>query len=263
MKKFYKFLSVLAIPSIILLYSYSGGSPGGRTGSPGDGGTYCTQCHSDFAVQEQEGWINTNIPAVGYNPGETYTVFASGNSEAVVKFGFEITAENNSGDKVGSFTITDTDRTQFTNDDDAVTHTQAGNVPTGDSNIWEMDWTAPAGGGDVTFYAAFNAANGNENTGGDQIYSSSLSVFEATAGVEDDLLADKVNVYPNPSSDFINISLPNGAEIRVVDMLGHEIVSREDVSSLERLDVTGLKDGIYFVQILSDGAQTTKRFLKN
>lgn len=264
MKRFYKLLSILAIPSVFLLFSYSGGSPGGKTGSMGDGGNTCTDCHNDFEVQEQDGWISTNVPAVGYTPGETYKVFADGTHEGVVKFGFELTAENEAGDKMGTFTITQGERTQFTNDDAAVTHTQAGNVPIDDANVWEMDWTAPTDAeGNVIFYAAFNAANGNTNTGGDQIYTSNLSVKQMTTGLEDDLLASKVNVYPNPSSDFINISLPYGAEMRVIDMLGHEILYRNDASKVERLDVSGLKDGIYFVQILSEGAQTTKKFMKN
>lgn len=42
-----------------------------------------------------------------------------------------------------------------------------------------MNWTAPTDiGGPIWFYAAFNAANGNGGTGGDQIYTSSQSVAE-------------------------------------------------------------------------------------
>ena len=49
------------------------------------------------------------------------------------------------------------------NNDKAITHTSSGISTTGDSNSWSFDWTAPASGtGDVTFYGAFNAANGDE-----------------------------------------------------------------------------------------------------
>ncbi len=42
-----------------------------------------------------------------------------------------------------------------------------------------MEWTAPEAGTDeINFFAAFNAANGNGNTSGDQIYTSLLTVPE-------------------------------------------------------------------------------------
>ncbi len=144
MKKIYKLLTILAIPSILLLYSYSGGSPGGKTGSVGDEANTCTDCHTGTSAG-QIGWISSNIPEAGYTPGETYSITATGTHEGVVKFGFELTAENVGGDKLGGFMITDADRTKFTNANNAVTHTQAGNAPNGSMNTWSVDWTAPSG----------------------------------------------------------------------------------------------------------------------
>lgn len=181
MKIIYKILSILIVPAILLLYSYAGGSPGGKTGSPGDNGNTCTDCHSGTA-QTKTGWITTNIPADGYVAGETYVVTATGTHPGVVKFGFELTDENSAGDKLGGLTVTDVSRTKYINSNNAITHTSAGNVPTGNTNSWSMDWTAPTDGdGEVTFYAAFNAANGNGNTSGDQIYKTSLTVAEYVA----------------------------------------------------------------------------------
>ena len=178
MNKLYKFVAVLAVPAILMLYSYSGGSPGGKTGSIGDNGNTCTDCHTGTA-SGQVGWITSNIPDEGYTPGVTYTITATGTHEGVVKFGFELTAEDNAGAKLGGLFITDAARTKFTNSNNAITHTQAGNVPAGDMNTWSMNWTAPADIEDgIWFYAAFNAANGNGGTGGDQIYTSSLTVTE-------------------------------------------------------------------------------------
>ena len=358
MKKFYSFLSVLIIPSVLILYSWSSGSPGGKTGSTGDNGTTCTQCHSDFGAQATDGWITTNIPAEGYVPGETYTITATGTHEGVVKFGFELTAENNTGGKLDGFTITDAGRTKFTNSNHAVTHTQAGNAPSGDMNTWSMDWSAPNDGGTVLFYAAFNAANGNFNTGGDKIYTTSLTVAEyvpepaitavdpdhgeqgwsgtiaimgentawedgvttimfkyhddnlitfsasniqvgsdneltcdvsipldqmigeydvmvdalvldmgftvdVISGIGDDHLASLVNVFPNPARDIVNIDTPDGSEIRIVDMLGHELFRKQLASQNERLDVSGFESGIYFIQVIHEGNAATMRFMKN
>jgi len=179
MKTFYKLLSILIIPSALVLYSYSSGSPGGKTGSTGDGGTTCTQCHAGTATS-QSNWITTDIPVDGYTAGETYTITVTGTHSGVVKMGFELTAENTSGTKKGNWTITDATRTKFANANTAVTHTSAGNVPSGNTNTWSADWTAPtAGTGTIKFNAAINAANGNGNTSGDQIYTTSLTVSEA------------------------------------------------------------------------------------
>ncbi len=176
MKKLYPFLFALATPLILLLMSYSSGSPGGRTGSPGDGGNTCTQCHGGTATNMM-GWITSNVPSSGYVPGQTYTFTATGTHSGVQLFGFELTVETANGTKIGTLIITDPDRTQLANGGDAVTHTSGGTGPSGNSNSWSVDWTAPATAqGQIGIYAAFNAANGNGNTSGDVIYKSSLFI---------------------------------------------------------------------------------------
>ncbi len=157
----------------------SSGSPGGKTGSPGDGGITCAQCHSGLPVSTVPGWITTNIPPTGYVPGTVYTITATGTHTGVVKFGFEMTAESNSAIKVGTFAITNPSETKLTNLNKAVTHTSAGTIPSGNMKTWSANWTAPAAGtGNVSFYGAFNAANGNGSTSGDKIYKTSLSIPE-------------------------------------------------------------------------------------
>jgi hypothetical protein len=178
MKKLYPFLFVLATPVILLIMSNSSGSIGGKTGSIGDNGSTCTECHAGSATPIA-GWITTNIPSDGYTPGQTYTITATGTHSGVVKFGFELTVENSQGSKVGTLQISDPGRTKLVNSNKAVTHTSAGTVPFGNTNSWTMNWVAPAGvDGEIGIYAAFNAANGNGNTGGDVVYKSSTFIAE-------------------------------------------------------------------------------------
>lgn len=178
MRKIYPFLLVLATPIVLFLMSNSTGSPGGRTGSIGDNGNTCTGCHGGTATP-MTGWITTNVPANGYTPGQTYMITATGTHTGVVKFGFELTVEDSQGNKVGTLQLAEPTRTKFTNSNDAVTHTSAGNIPSGNTNTWTMNWVAPAGiQGNVGIYAAFNAANGNGNTGGDIIYKSSIFISQ-------------------------------------------------------------------------------------
>lgn len=174
----YKVLAIVTVPLFLVLYSFNTGSPGGKTGSLGDGGNTCTDCHSGTS-QPQTGWITSNIPAEGFTAGDTYTITATGTHVGVVKFGFELTAEDAFGAKVGTLIITEPARTQFTNANKAVTHTAAGNTPTGNSNTWTMNWTAPEPAPSlIKFNAAFNAANGNGANTGDQIYTSFITVNE-------------------------------------------------------------------------------------
>ena len=178
MKRIYSILTVLALPAFLLLYSYTGGSPGGKTGSPGDGGSTCTACHSGTA-QTQGGLISTNIPFTGYEPGQTYTITVSANLSGISKYGYELTAENASGTKQGTFAITDPARTKTVNGGKATTQTSGGTVANGNNISWSVDWTAPASGtGSITFYTALNATNSNGSTSGDQIYTSTRSVSE-------------------------------------------------------------------------------------
>lgn len=166
----------MALPSILLLFSYVNGSPGGRTGSVGDGGHTCTDCHSGTA-QPKVGWITSNIPVEGYTPGTTYTITATGTFSGVNKFGFELTAEDPFGSKIGTFSITDPSRTKLANANSSVTHTSSGTSVSGNSSTWSMNWTAPSSPSPsvIKFYAAFNAANGNGSTSGDVIFTSSVS----------------------------------------------------------------------------------------
>ncbi|GAB4332572.1 MAG: hypothetical protein Kow00127_24310 [Bacteroidales bacterium] len=162
--------------------NFSSGSPGGKTGSPGDGGNTCTDCHGGSA-NPAEGWITSNIPAEGYTPGMTYTVTATGTHSGVVKFGFEATAEDAQNQKTGTLIVTNSVENQLINGGQSITHKSSGTTPTGNTKSWSFDWTAPnAGTGTVTFYAAFNAANGNGNTSGDIIYTSNLTIPEASGG---------------------------------------------------------------------------------
>jgi hypothetical protein len=199
MKNLYKYCSLLFLPVIILLYAHSAGSPGGKSGSPGDSNATCTQCHSGTA-SSVSGWITTNIPAEGYTPGESYVITATGTHNGVVKFGFELTAETSAGAKIGTFTISEPTRTQLVNVNKAVTHTQAGNVPTGNTNTWTMNWTAPASNvGQIRFYAAFNAANGNGNNTGDVIYKSNLFVEPFTPAALLSVVPNSANQGSNPT----------------------------------------------------------------
>lgn len=247
------------------------GSEGGKTGSPGDNGVTCTQCHGGSATQ-QEGWLSSNIPAAGYIPGVTYMITASGTHSGVSRFGFETTAEDSNNDKTGTFEITDPTQTRFANDNSAVTHKSAGVIPDGDSKSWSFDWIAPeAGTGDVTLYAAFNAANGNGGTSGDVIYKTSMDLNEdvsiSVASNFDDEATAKV--FPNPFTTNFQVNISGSrtsvSKLEVFNFIGKLIYSQDSFVNSDNILVSAneLNTGIYYVVVyFDDNTRITKRIVK-
>ncbi len=259
----------IAITSFVL---YPDGSPGGKTGSPGDGGATCTECHTGTA-QQASNWITSDIPVSGYVPGQTYTITASATHAGAGKFGFEVTAEDLANTKKGTFVITDAAQTRQANANSSVTHTLTGTTPSGDSKSWSFNWTAPASGtGSVKFYGAFNAANGDNTNGGDQIYLSSLSVNEGTTGITENLAGKvDISVFPNPFTDYMEISLGRLdiplASIRISSQDGREVYSKTITDNDQdkiRLDAGSFAKGIYIVTVLfEDNRQASYKLVKN
>ena len=115
----------LFVPNV---FSKLNGSPGGKTGSPLDGDN-CTDCHNgNINTGPGNISISSNIPALGYIPGETYIITTNITESGCNTFGFELTAEGGTGfsPKIGTWTVTNSSTTKTVNSDGAVTHKSAG-----------------------------------------------------------------------------------------------------------------------------------------
>lgn len=260
MKKIYYLFTILLIPAMIVLMAPSGGAPAGYTGSPLDGQD-CSSCHSPGPAMNIDNLITTTIPTEGYTPGETYTIVFSTGDLTAEKYGFQITSETAAA-KTGTWVITDAVRTALAGTT-AVTHTLAGTASTASPNTWAMDWTAPEDGtGAVMFYGVLNKTNNNSSNSGDEIYTSMLTVQESTIGIPE--LAEKAfgQVYPNPASDRIYISLPLNSDATIYDNTGRKIVETSADSETMVFDVSSLNQGVYFLHLHFDGQTATRTFLK-
>lgn len=259
-------LSLIILPLALFLTSSvlnSGGSAGGYTGSPRDMGNNCTACHSGNA-QLANDWITSNIPVDGYISGQTYTITATGTHTGVVKFGFETTSEDDAHNKKGTFVITNSTQTKLTNANKAVTHTAFGTTPTGNTRTWTFDWTAPESGtGNITFYGAFNATNGNGSTSGDVVYLSTYTVTELGTGIGDHAANyPTIKMYPNPFVSYLDVELGDidkeVREIRLLSSAGSIVYSKEKNNQMNetfRIPGETLSRGIYYVSILMQNGQ--------
>ncbi len=166
----------LALLAATGAYAFTPGVPTGLTGAPGEG--TCADCHDN--LNNGSGGV-TITAQTEYQEGETIDVFVQVFHGGQRKWGFELTALDDSNEPVGQFVIADAERTQLDTDGDTgrqyVMHTATGS----DSGVpdtspgWLFQWVAPAGRPSVTFYAAAVAANNGSGTNGDFVYTTTLS----------------------------------------------------------------------------------------
>ena len=268
MKRNLHLIGLVAIIAILCISGVAGtlyhsGSPGGKTSSPIDKAN-CTQCHQGNATTSVD-WITTNIPETGWQAGETYTLTATAVNADAKKIGFELTAENNSA-KAGTFIITDSDRTQLNNNNTSVTHTVSGNSPSNGQNQWQVNWTAPStDDGDITFYAAFNCANGDGTNSGDHIFLSQLKVSEQTSTSVNLTNILSLTVYPNPASNVIYIESP--VYIQAANLFNTNGQKVKSFYNLEagrsELNVQDLNKGMYIIKTIAENGEFTQRVQLN
>lgn len=256
MKKHYifKFILLLIPVSAFVLMSSSGGRSEGRSGSPGDGGATCAACHSggDFGTSVQ---ITSDIPSTGYQLNTDYTINVNTTSSSS-KYGFQLTAENNSDTKIGTFTAGSGSRT--VNSSKAVTQSTPSS-----SGDWSFTWRSPSTDlGKVTFYAAVNATDGTGGTGGDEVVTASTSSPSLSVSGVNRLDFD---MFPNPASENVTIQLPSGetkAKVQFYDYLGKLALSRTVTDINNNVDVNELSSGVYILKVATESKIGSQKFIK-
>ena len=165
------------------VFAYSSGPPDGLTGAPGEGN--CTQCHAGNSLNAAGGSLMLTVPEV-YTPGEMYEIIVNLSRSGQSRWGFEMTALNDNGARAGTLAKSD-GNTQVTeaNSKQYIKQTTPGSAAgTRDRNQWTFNWTAPNNDvGQITFYAAGNAANNADFTTGDYIYTQLATSDAVTYGV--------------------------------------------------------------------------------
>lgn len=108
-----------------------------------------------------------------------------------------------------------------------------------------------------------NAANTASTTAAfdnyvvDAVNAAALGV--TTVGqIENDL---NVSIYPNPTSDYINIkSNVKVSSVTIVDMTGKNVASKKAVNN--RVDVRNLPVGNYIINLITENGVQSKKFIK-
>lgn len=268
-------LSLLLSGAIIFLGSSSG--PGAvqgqdRTGGPLANG-FCGNCHAAGAFNPSMSLelLKDGNAVMGYMPGETYTMRVTITADAGAQvYGFQAVAL--SGDdnvQAGSWTPPMGTRVTPLNGRDYIEHNQRS-----ESNIFEVEWTAPANGvGNISFYSASVSANNMSGSGGDGAtrLENPVVLNDLTVSTNDlPELANSINIFPNPVADQLNLQVEveeaTDAELTIYNGLGQPMLRRAIQlgvgNNQEQMDLSNFPTGHYSVEIRNREAASRKMLLK-
>lgn len=100
--------------------------------------------------------------------------------------------------------------------------------------------------------------------GGNNLYIDNINIsYENTTGT-DSFINQEISVYPNPSSDFLNIlALKNIDEINIYDIMGKQVYSNKTNTKTLDLNISNFKNGYYSIKIKVGEFIKVKSFIKN
>ncbi|MFT5336227.1 MAG: hypothetical protein ACJAY8_001191 [Sphingobacteriales bacterium] len=242
---------------------FSHNPPGASTGAPGENN--CTQCHAGQAMSAT-GFGEVTISGDGtYSPNEEYIVSVQLNSPGN-KNGFQLVVLDDNGSSIGTLETNASDDlvTRAFNGKNYVSHSSTGSL----SGSWEFTWVAPsASSGDVTFYYSLNKANGNGNSGGDQIFLGNTSVADGSISVgEMNNLIFDFTAFQNESTLMLEVPNTMGAPIsfNLTDVQGRSMgsdVLNEYRSGIAtgQVNLSGLNSGVYLVHVFRGNQGFSKK----
>lgn len=283
--------------SVIMLTSGKNGAgvesgynaTGSETGLGNTNGCKAGGCHGSTATTGITIAIELDSAGVAtthYVAGATYTVKITGTnttSNSLPKYGFQVSCIK---DTVAQVTPVNAGTFATTGLPAGVRHTApvasnfvcdliehstplaptTGTGGTGTVYSTSFQWTAPASGtGPISFWAALNAVNNNNNVSGDDWNTTKLVVLErpATSEVASLSSINYGTAFPNPVNNLLHLSLSNVHQgectIRVFSIDGKIVTDRKmEITNAQQLDITTSlwAPGLYEVVIeQNDGRQ--------
>jgi uncharacterized protein (TIGR03437 family) len=173
------------------MMAFSTGPPTRRTGAAVDGGVTCAACHSNLGPVNSDPRGSVMVAIANYVPGVTQTIKVTISHPDAKRWGFQLSARlaSDTTKAAGTFTPNTEIRVRCDPGADSpckgerefASHRSAVITAAVGSYTYSVDWTPPANAvGDIIFYAAGNAANGDRGLTGDHVYTTSALVSPAT-----------------------------------------------------------------------------------
>jgi len=82
----------------------------------------------------------------------------------------------------------------------------------------------------------------------------------------DDLKLNYFSILPNPVNSMLQLKTNNNtviSELKIFDILGKKVYSKEINNSIESIDVSNLKQGVYLLMVSNENSSQFKKFIKN
>ncbi len=249
-----------------------------QTGAPGE--QNCTGCHAG-SVQDGNNGINLltidGTSGNTFEAGEVLTMNLT-LTDATSKNGFQLVVLDENNEMAGSFTITDSQRTQLRQNNQLgrqyVTHTAAGTS----SNSWNFEWNTPEEAGTYMFYLASNRTNANNGSSGDIVHLSNHTFI----GEGEDNTTNVKSISKNDFSTSFNylselnqfkLEIENSElaniTLNIIDIQGKSMFFRDlgtftpgDHSEIIPIQET-LNSGIYIATIFFNNRPVSHKFSVN
>jgi len=135
-----------------------------------------------------------------------------------------------------------------------------------DSYLFTAEWTAPIKGtGNVTIFACGVVGNGNDKNTFDDPTSpiTVLLTEDTTTSIADITSTSSLIIYPNPTTDYIVIgrNYLGKSEASIIDVRGKTV--KRFKSNSDRISISELPSGIYFVKLVDGKTSVVRKFLKH
>ena len=105
----------------------------------------------------------------------------------------------------------------------------------------------------------FSANNG---TAGSELW----KLEQAALSLEKETInqSAKINIYPNPTSDILNIKVENQQikSLNIYSLFGKEVMKYTNKTEIKNIDISNLTSGIYLLQLKTDVGLFTKKIIK-
>jgi len=252
--------------------SNSGGRAGAGNGTatlaPGESASTCANpsCHgtSNYDPSISVEVIDDNGNAVTeYTLDQSYTVKLSivAATGTPAGYGFQMVSldgDDNNYNAWGTDLPTGTQVVTLNNGRDYFEHS----TRLSDNSV-EIQWTAPAlNQGDITFYAAGIAANGNGNSGGDGGANHTFTLSSPVmSDVVETLNKSTLSVYPNPVNHTLTLESDwSEGQVQIYNYSG-KLVSSSLVLP-RQISTSALDPGLYLIKISNGNQVMTTRFSK-
>ncbi|WP_169816825.1 T9SS type A sorting domain-containing protein [Wenyingzhuangia fucanilytica] len=77
------------------------------------------------------------------------------------------------------------------------------------------------------------------------------------------VLSPNFLVHPNPVSDVFRIDVASTSEIKIYDVSGSLLITKESIKRDTEIDISDLSSGLYFVEINKSGKKSVAKLIKN